>query len=74
VIAAGGGRVVRGGRTYELSAPRVIDGGAPEVAGLWAPARRYARLAEKQMVAELGERVGGFGPGRSRLNVPEPRP
>jgi deazaflavin-dependent oxidoreductase (nitroreductase family) len=62
LLAAGGGRVVRGGRTYELSAPRVVDAGAPEVSGLPAPARRYARLADKQLVAAIGARVGGFGP------------
>jgi len=63
--AAGGGEVVRMGRTYELGAPRVVDTSeATELARLSAPARAYCRLADKQVLAEIGERVGGFGPGR----------
>jgi len=75
LLAAGGGRVVRAGRTHELRGPRVVATDASaELERLSPPARAYCRLADKQMVAELGERLGGFGPGRARFNVPEPRP
>ena len=61
-----GGRIIRGGRTYELvGEPRVVDtDAAAELAELARPARAYCRLAEKQVLVELGERLPGFGPGR----------
>jgi len=37
--ADGGGRVVRMGRTYELSAPRVVEANATELSRLPPPAR-----------------------------------
>src|SRR4051812_11263327 len=62
--AAGGGRVVRLGRTHELRNPRVVDTEAvAELGRLSRAARAYCRLADKQMLAEIGERIGGFGPG-----------
>lgn len=62
-LEAGGGRVVRMGRTYELSAPRVVDtAAATELAHVSPPARAYCRLADKQAVAQIGERLPGFGP------------
>ena len=62
--AAGGGQMVRGGRTYELGRPQVIDtDAAVELSRLPRVARAYCRLADRQMRAELGERIGGFGPG-----------
>ena len=65
-LRAGGGRVVRAGRTYELSAPRVVDtsAGAAELSRLSAPARAYCRLADRQVMVEIGERVPGFGRGK----------
>jgi len=66
LTAAGGGHVVRIGRTFELSGPRVVEtGAAAELARLSPIARAYCRLADKQVLAEIGERVGGFGPGRT---------
>lgn len=64
--AAGGGRVVRRGRTFELVGPRVVDTStAAELERLSPPARAYCRLADKQMLAEVGTQLGGFGPGRA---------
>ena len=65
-LRAGGGRVVRAGRTYELSAPRVVDtsAAAAELSRLSAPARAYCRLADRQVMVEIGERVPGFGRGK----------
>ena len=64
-LRAGGGRVVRAGRTYELSAPRVVDtsAAAAELSRLSAPARAYCRLADRQVMVEIGERLPGFGRG-----------
>jgi deazaflavin-dependent oxidoreductase (nitroreductase family) len=60
-VLAGGGQVVRAGRTYELVDPRVV---APDEAdGVSAVARGLGRLSGKLLVAELGPRVGGFGRG-----------
>ena len=65
-LRAGGGRVVRVGRTYELSAPRVVDtsAAAAELSQLSPPARAYCRLADRQVMADIGERVPGFGRGK----------
>jgi deazaflavin-dependent oxidoreductase (nitroreductase family) len=65
--AAGGGHVVRGGRTFELGSPHVVETDADELSRLSAGARAYCRLADKQMLAEIGGRIGGFGPGRTHL-------
>ena len=66
--AAGGGLIVRAGRTYELGRPRVVEtGAAAELSRLPRVARAYCRLADKQMLADVGERIGGFGPGRTDL-------
>ena len=60
----GGGHFVRAGRTYALSPPRVVDtGAASELSLLWPPARAYCRLADRQVVFEIGERLPGFGRG-----------
>lgn len=62
--AAGGGRFVRMGRTFALGAPRVVaTQEATELARLPAPARRYCMLADRQVLAPIGARSGGFGPG-----------
>lgn len=64
--AARGGRVVRMGRTFELGEPRVLDTRtAAELARLSPLARAYCRLADKQVLAEIGRQLGGFGPGRA---------
>lgn len=60
VLAAGGGQVVRGGRTYELSAPRLV---ARSDAGLPVAARTLARLSGTALVGELGGPRPGFGRG-----------
>jgi deazaflavin-dependent oxidoreductase (nitroreductase family) len=57
LLAAGGGQLVRGGRTYELTEPRVVDRSDPSVP---AP---FRRLAEHVLVAKLGEPAAGFGRG-----------
>jgi deazaflavin-dependent oxidoreductase (nitroreductase family) len=60
-VLAGGGQVVRAGRTYELIDARVA--GPREVGGVAWPARLVGRLSGKLLVASLGERQSGFGPG-----------
>ncbi len=61
LLAAGGGQVVRAGRTYELQSPRLIRsserGRAP------APAGPLFRMADTVLVAELGGPGQGFGRG-----------
>ncbi|HEV7461483.1 MAG TPA: nitroreductase family deazaflavin-dependent oxidoreductase [Solirubrobacteraceae bacterium] len=62
--AAGRGQVVRMGRTSDLLEVRVVDtDSCVELSRLPFLARAYCRLADKQVLAEIGERVGGFGPG-----------
>jgi deazaflavin-dependent oxidoreductase (nitroreductase family) len=64
--ASGGGHFVRGGRTYALSAPRVVDtSAATELSRLSPPARAYCLLADKQVVFEIGDRLPGFGRGKA---------
>ena len=67
-LRASGGEVVRGGRAFKLEgAPRVVDtSAASELSGLPAPARAYCRLADKQVLLQIGERRPGFG--RHRLD------
>jgi deazaflavin-dependent oxidoreductase (nitroreductase family) len=62
LLAAGEGRFVRGGRTYELLEPRVVEVAAagPEIP---APARTIGRASGKLLVARLGARQPGFGRG-----------
>jgi deazaflavin-dependent oxidoreductase (nitroreductase family) len=62
--ANGGGRIVRGGRTFDLGPPRIVATDPSALSGLSAPARAYCRLADHQVLVAVGERVGGFGPGR----------
>src|SRR5712691_3469267 len=50
--AAGGGQVVRAGRTFELGTPRVVDtAAAAELSRLNPLARAYCRLADQQVLA-----------------------
>jgi deazaflavin-dependent oxidoreductase (nitroreductase family) len=62
-LRAGDGQVIRAGRTFPLTNPRVVNTAeAAELSALWPPARWYCRLAEKQVILQTGERQPGFGP------------
>jgi deazaflavin-dependent oxidoreductase (nitroreductase family) len=64
-VRAGGGHVVRRGRTFVVGPPEVVEtteAGSPLV-HLSRPARVYCRLAEKLAIIELGEQLPGFGRG-----------
>src|SRR5262245_46472417 len=65
-LRAGGGQVIRGGRTFAVAPPGVVDTGeAGELLARLSPAgRRYCRLADRLAVLELGEQLPGFGPRR----------
>ena len=65
-LRAGGGRVVRAGRTYVVGSPEIVETeAAVEVlARLSPPARAYCRLADELAILELGEQLPGFGRGR----------
>jgi hypothetical protein len=65
-LRAGGGHVVRAGRTFAVSPPEVVDTSGADLllARLSPPGRAYCRLAEKLAVLELGEQLPGFGPRR----------
>lgn len=66
-LQAGGGQVVRGGRRFMVGPPRVCETREAGVLGrLSPPARAYCRLADKQVLFELGEKQQGFGPHRAR--------
>ncbi len=59
-LLAGGARVVRAGRTYELLCPRIVDPLTRPVPRL---ARPLGRLTGKVMLAQLGPSAPGFGRG-----------
>jgi deazaflavin-dependent oxidoreductase (nitroreductase family) len=59
-LLAGGGQVVRAGRTYTLRSPRLV---APDEPGLSAIARRVGRVSGRLLVAELDGPAPGFGRG-----------
>jgi deazaflavin-dependent oxidoreductase (nitroreductase family) len=65
-LRAGGGQVIRAGRTFIVRPPEVIDtsGAGPLLARLSPPERAYCRLAEKLAILELAEQLPGFGPRR----------
>jgi deazaflavin-dependent oxidoreductase (nitroreductase family) len=65
-VRAGGGRVVRAGRTYVVGSPEIVetDAAVEVLARLSPPARAYCRLADKLAILELGEQLSGFGRGR----------
>ena len=53
-LLAGGGQVIRGGRTFEVRRVEVLDTSRTDVLSrLSPPARAYCRLAEKQLRVEL---------------------
>lgn len=60
-VLAGGGQVVRAGRTYELVSPRVVD--SRDAVGISAAARVLGRLSDKLLVAQLGNQEPGWGRG-----------
>jgi deazaflavin-dependent oxidoreductase (nitroreductase family) len=57
-VLAGGGQVVRAGRTYELLNPRIVEPDAAE-----GMARAVGRLSGKVLLADLGDPQPGFGRG-----------
>lgn len=59
-VLAGGGQVVRAGRTHELLAPRIVD---PRVEPVPGPARALGRLTGRVLLATLGPARPGFGRG-----------
>jgi deazaflavin-dependent oxidoreductase (nitroreductase family) len=65
-LRAGGGQVIRAGRTFTVRQLEVIDtsGAGPLLARLSPPERAYCRLAEKLAILELGEQLPGCGPAR----------
>ena len=64
-LRAGGGQVIRAGRTFRVDAPQVIDTSEATVLARLSPlARAYCRFAEKQVTIKIGERQPGFGPRR----------
>lgn len=66
-LRAGGGAVIRGGRTFSVGAPRVLETDDADVlAALSPPTRAYCHLAGKQAILPVGERRPGFGPRRGR--------
>ncbi len=63
LLAAGGGQVVRGGRTYEFINPRVVDvrtAGHEEVSRV---ALQFGRASGKLLIGRLGAPEPGFGRG-----------
>jgi deazaflavin-dependent oxidoreductase (nitroreductase family) len=66
-----GGHVIRGGRTFTVGPPEVVETRAAGLllARLSRPERAYCRLAEKLAILELEEQLPGFG-RHSRLNEP----
>jgi hypothetical protein len=60
-VLAGGGQVVRGGRTYDLINPRLVDPGQTD--GVPRIARAVGMLSRKLLVAQLGDPKPGFGRG-----------
>jgi deazaflavin-dependent oxidoreductase (nitroreductase family) len=63
LTAGGGGYVIRAGRTFKVGEPRVIDtGDATVLSRLSPPTRAYCRLADKQVILDIGAQQPGFGP------------
>ena len=59
-VLAGGGQVVRAGRTHELLEPRLVD---PHVEPVPRLARPLGRLTGTVMLVRLGPARPGFGRG-----------
>ncbi|MDQ6777721.1 MAG: nitroreductase family deazaflavin-dependent oxidoreductase [Actinomycetota bacterium] len=60
-VLAGGGQVVRAGRTYDLIAPEVLDAAAAE--GISRVARAIGRASGRVLVVSLGDADSGSGSG-----------
>jgi len=62
-LRVGGGHVIRGGRTFVVGPPELLEtkGAGSLLARLSPPARAYCRLAEELAILELGDRLPGFG-------------
>jgi deazaflavin-dependent oxidoreductase (nitroreductase family) len=57
LLSAGGGQVIRGGRTFDACQVAVVDTRDAEIVSrLSPPARAYCQLAEKQVTLELQRR------------------
>jgi deazaflavin-dependent oxidoreductase (nitroreductase family) len=65
-LRAGGGHVIRAGRTFTVRPPEVIEtsGAGRLLTRLSPPERAYCRLAETLAILELAEQLPGFGPRR----------
>jgi deazaflavin-dependent oxidoreductase (nitroreductase family) len=64
-LAAGPGWIVRYGHTFTLGPPEICATEDAAILEQLSPlARRYCRLATKQVTLELGEQQPGFGPRR----------
>lgn len=63
-VLAGGARVVRGGKTYDVASARIVDPQDPAAAGeLSVAARRVGRLSGKVLAMKLSAPTSGFGRG-----------
>jgi deazaflavin-dependent oxidoreductase (nitroreductase family) len=62
LLAAGGGEVVRGGRTFPLTDVRLLDAEQND-SELSAGARLTGRVSGRLLVGRLGPPRGGFGTG-----------
>jgi deazaflavin-dependent oxidoreductase (nitroreductase family) len=62
-LRAGGGHVIRAGRTFVVGAPEVVatSEAGSLLARLSRPERAYCGLAEKLAVLDLEEQLPGFG-------------
>jgi deazaflavin-dependent oxidoreductase (nitroreductase family) len=63
LLAAGGGQVVRGGHTYDLLEPRIVDVAQARPGELSRAARFFGRLSGKVLVGRLSGPAPGFGRG-----------
>lgn len=63
LLAAAGGQVVRGGRTYPISDVRLLDVDTARGAGVSRAALRLGRASGKLLVGRLGASEPGFGRG-----------
>ena len=63
LLAAGGGHVVRGGRTYPLSDVRIVDPDTARGQGASARVLPLGRASGRVLVGRLGEAAAGFGRG-----------
>jgi deazaflavin-dependent oxidoreductase (nitroreductase family) len=70
-LRAGGGHVIRAGRTFVVGAPEVVATREADslLARLSPPERAYCRLSEKLAMLDLEEQLPGFG-RRGRLSEP----